>query len=169
MISVRRIIFTFFIVISLSFTVPDDKDSVSLNDRGMEELVKGNPSAAIDYFIKAISADPSQKHFYNNLASAYMRSGDYSKAEVYLKKSIALDENYARALSNMSITLFHLGRYRESYSFYLRSMKADPEYTEKRFEKNRVILFIKKFSDSRPEDKTLQKINNYLESEKDNN
>ena len=135
------------------------------NNRGMDELGKGNFSAAADYFLKAVSADPSQKHFYNNLASAYMRMGDYSKAEIYLKKSISLDKYYARALSNMSVTLFHLGRYRESYRYYLRSMKADPDYTGKRFERNRVILFIKNFSRSRPDDGTLKKINDYLDQD----
>jgi Tfp pilus assembly protein PilF len=167
MTSVHRIVLVLIILISMSFTVPDEKDATILNDRGLDELRNGKPALAAGLFLKAISIDPSRKYFYNNLASAYMRMGEYLKAELYLKKSIALDNNYARALSNMSVTLFHLGRYRESYSYYLQSLKADPEYTEKRFEKNRVVKFIKKFSGSRPEDKTLKRINEYLDSGED--
>lgn len=167
MFSARRVLFILLIVLSMSFTVHDESDPAYLNDRGMEELVNGNPSAAAEFFLKAIYADPAQKHFYNNLASAYMRMNEYLKAEIYLKKSITLDKNYARALSNMSVTLFHLGRYREAYSYYLLSMKADPEYTEKRFEKSRVVLFIKNFSRNRPDDKTIKKLNDYFESDKE--
>jgi Tfp pilus assembly protein PilF len=130
----------------------------------MDELRGNNPAKAAEFFLKAIAIDPGRKHFYNNLAAAYMRMGEYSKAEEYLKISLSLDSNYARALSNMSVTLFHLGRYKESYKYYLLTKKADREYSEKRFEKKRVSSFINRLSEDKPEDEDLKKIKEYMQS-----
>jgi len=143
------------------------ENSSTFNQKGMDELYAGHPDRAAEFFIKAIAIDPGKKHYYNNLASAYMRMGEYLKAEEHLKKSLQLDSNYARALSNMSVTLFYLGRYRESYNYYLLTKKADREYTEKRFEKNRVSSVIKKLSDEKPDDEDLKKIKEYMDSDTD--
>jgi len=131
----------------------------------MEELRNNHPDKAAEYFVQAISIDPKQKHFHNNLAAAYMRLGEYAKAEEHLKISLELDGGYARALSNMSVTLFHLGRYRESYHYYLLTQKADSVYSEKRFEKKRVSSYIKKLSEGKPEDEELKRIKDYMESD----
>lgn len=141
------------------------EDSLSFNRKGMTELNCDRPDMAAEFFLKAISADPGKKHYYNNLAVAYMRMGEYLKAEEQLKMSLQLDGNYARALSNMSVTLFHLGRYGESYRYYFLSMKSDSKYTEKRFEKGRVASFIDKLSAAKPGDYRLKKIKEYFESE----
>ena len=144
-------------------------DSSSLNQKGIDELRADHPAKAAEFFLQAIAADPNQKHYYNNLASAYMRMGKYQEAEEQLKISLRLDSSYARALSNMSVTLFHLGRYRESYNYYLLTKKADREYSEKRFEKKRVSSVIKKLSEEKPEDEELKKIKEYMESDADGN
>ncbi len=158
----------------LAFSLPvyaDDSSSESassassFNQKGIDELRAGNPGIAVEFFLKAISLDAGQKHYYNNLGAAYMRLAEYSKAEEQLKKSLAIDGNFATALSNMSVTLFHLGRYRESYAYYRLSKKADSEYTEKRFDKNRVSSVVKRMSDEKPDDEELKRIKEYMESE----
>lgn len=139
-------------------------NSSSLNQKGMEELRNNRPDIASEYFIQAISADPKQKHYHNNLAAAYMRLGKYAKAEEHLKRSLELDGSYARALSNMSVTLFHQRRYIESYNYYLLAKKADSEYSKKRFSKERVSSYIKKLSDGKPEDAELKRIKDFVDS-----
>jgi len=143
----------------------DAEDSSSYNQKGMNELYGNHPGKAAEFFMQAISIDPAQKIYYNNLAAAYMRLEEYSKAEEQLKISLKFDCNYARALSNMSVTLFHLGRYKESYNFYRLSKKADSEYTRKRFDKNRVSSIIKKTSDAKPDDEELKSIRLYMKLE----
>ncbi len=141
------------------------EDSSSLNRKGMDELRANHPDKAVEFFSKAISIDPGQKHYHNNLAAAYMRLNDYSKAEEQLKLSLLIDGNFATALANMSVTLFHLGRYKESYDYYRLAKKADSEYTEKRFNKKRVLSAVKKTSDEKPDDAELKRIMEYMESE----
>jgi Flp pilus assembly protein TadD len=130
----------------------------------MKELRSNNPYKAAEYFIQAISADPKQKYYYNNLAAAYIRLGEFVKAEEHLKKALELDGSYARALSNMSVTLFHQGRYLESYNYYLLTKKSDSEYSKKRFNKKRVSSYIKKLSEDNPEDTELKRIKDFVES-----
>jgi tetratricopeptide (TPR) repeat protein len=142
-------------------------DHAGLNRKGLEQLEQNSPGRAAVFFLRAISADPSRKHYYNNLGSAYIRMGEYAKAEENLKKALALDANYARALSNMSVALFHLRRYRESYHYYQLAKKADSGYAGERFEKKKVASFIRKLSASRPSDDELKKINEYMDSGKD--
>jgi tetratricopeptide (TPR) repeat protein len=131
----------------------------------MEELQSNHPDKAAEYFIQAIAVDSKQKHYYNNLAAAYLRLGEYKKSEEHLNKALELDGSYARALSNMSVTLFHQGRYIESYNYYILAKKADSEYSKKRFNKKRVSLYIKKLSQGKPEDTALKRINDYIESD----
>lgn len=157
-------IFFYSVLFAVSLNAVVESSS-SLNQKGMEELRSNHPDKAAEYFLRAITVDSKQKHYHNNLAAAYMRLREYAKAEECLKKSIELDSGYARALSNMSVTLFHLGRYRESYHYYLLTKKADSEYSEKRFEKKRVSLYIKKLSEVKPEDTELKKIKEYMESD----
>jgi len=138
----------FSAAVLLFFQHAGAEDSSSFNRKGMFELNSNHPDRAVEYFLQAITADPGQKHFYNNLA----------------KVSLQLDNNYARALSNMAVTLFHLGRYGESYKYYLSAMGADPGYSEKRFDKKRVFHYIKKLSAEKPQDKKLKRIKDYMES-----
>ena len=161
----RRCGVIIFSAVLLLVSIPAGaEDSSSFNRKGMDELRANHPDKAVEFFLKAISIDPGQKHYHNNLAAAYMRMGEYSKAEEQLKLSLQLDSNYARALSNMSVTLFHLGRYRESYSYYQAAKKADSEYSKERFDRKRVSSFIKKLSDEKPDDEDLKKIKEYIES-----
>lgn len=138
-------------------------DSSYYNQKGIDELRGNSPAKAAEYFLRAISIDPSKKHYHNNLAAAYMRLGEYPKAEECLKNSLKLDPKFAKALSNMSVALFHMGRYRESYRYYQLSRSADREYTDKRFESSRVSSAIGKISSDKPEDRELKLIKEYVD------
>lgn len=161
----RYIIYVLFLYIM--FIIPlrvSAEDSSSLNTRGLNELRSNNAVKAVELFLRAVSADPKQKHYHNNLAAAYMRLGEYAKAEEHLKRSLELDSNYARALSNMSVTLFHLGRYRESYKYYILTKESDKDYAAQRFDKKKVSSYIKKLSEGKPDDEDLKKIKAYIDS-----
>jgi len=135
-----------------------------LNRKGMQELAAGNNSSAAEYFRIAITADPSKKNYYNNLAASYMRMNDYNNAEQQLNIAIAIDPGYTKALSNMSVVLFKTGRYREAYEYYMRAKKTDPTYASERFEKHRVLARLKEQSKRNPDDHNLKKIILQIES-----
>ena len=136
-----------------------------LNSMGMQELSAGNNDTAAGYFRKAITADPSKKNYYNNLAAAYIRMNDYYDAEQQLAVALTIDPYYTKALSNMSVVLFKTGRYRESYEYYIRAKKSDPSYTTERFGKSRVLLRLKEESRRNPDDKNLKRIILQIESD----
>jgi tetratricopeptide (TPR) repeat protein len=154
----------FFLVLVIIPITGKTEDSSFYNQKGLNELQINNPKGAVDFFIQAISIDPSQKHYYNNLGAAYIRLGEYDKAEINLKKSLNLDAAYVKALANMSVALFHLGRYRESYSYYIQSKRIDGKYIRERFDKARVSSSIKKMSVEKPDDAELKEIRKYLDS-----
>ncbi len=134
-----------------------------LNQRGMEELKSGNNAAAVDYFKKAIEKDPSRKHYYNNLAAAYMRMEDYGPAEQQLLLAIAIDPLYTRALSNMAVLCFKTGRYREAYGYYKKAKESNPEYTAERFDREKTLKRLRELSEKNPDDENLKKMIRYLE------
>jgi len=155
----------FFLVLVFIPITGKTEDALFYNQKGLDELRSNNLTGAVDFFTRAIAIDPSQKHYYNNLAAAYIRLGKYNKAEENLKKSLSLDSNNAKALSNMSLTLFYLGKYRESYDYYTKSKKVDSKYTKKRFNKERMSSSVNKMSIERPDDEELKKIKKYLDSD----
>jgi tetratricopeptide (TPR) repeat protein len=154
----------FFLVLAVAPLNVNADDSSSYNQKGLNELQIDNLEAASGFFLQAISIDPSQKHYYNNLAAAYIRLREYAKAEESLKKALSIDANYVKALANMSVALFHLGRYMESYNYYIKSKRIDNKYIEGRFDKERISSSIKKMSLERPDDKELKKIRKYIDS-----
>ena len=159
--------FLLAVLITLPAASAAERESApELNKKGLYFLENGDPASASRYFIRAISIDPSNKYYCNNMGASLMRRGDYAAAEKFLQHAIALDPYYARALSNMSVALFHLGRYRESYGYYLRSKKTDSGYTESRFERGRVEKVIRGLSRKSPGDSRLKKILEHLEKER---
>lgn len=160
-------VFLFAVFVSLTAVeAAEGGTAPELNKKGLYYLENGDPVSASGYFIRAISIDPSNKYYCNNMGASLMRRGDYAAAEKFLQHAIALDPYYARALSNMSVALFHLGRYRESYGYYLRSKKTDSGYTESRFERGRVEKVIRGLSRKSPGDSRLKKILEHLEKER---
>lgn len=155
----------FIILLSLPASAGEGLPAQEFNKTGMICLENGDNEAASFYFMRAISVDPSNKYYCNNMAVSLMRRGDYEGAEKFLFHAIEIDQGYTRALSNMAVTLFHLGRYLESYSYYIRSLNSDRGYTESRFEKGKVEAVIKKLSEDKPQDKNLKRILEYLGSE----
>lgn len=136
----------------------------SLNSKGMHELEAGNNRAAAEYFLQAIKSDPSKKNYYNNLAAAYIRIRDYSRAEQLLSMAITLDPNYAKALANMSVEMFRTGRYKKAYEYYKRAEQSDPAYTGERFRKKRVLARLKEEAKSNPDDHSLKIMIKQIES-----
>jgi Tfp pilus assembly protein PilF len=128
------------------------------NQRGLNSLAAGDYGRAEDNFRSAIAMDPGIRHYYNNLAAAYMKQGKYEEAHKFLIRCLSMDKGNARALSNMAVTSFRLFRFREAYGYYRRAMAADRENTGKRFEKGRVISQIRKMITDDPENKSLVEI-----------
>ncbi len=113
------------------------------NTMGLRSLEKREYEKAEEFFLLAIENNPAVKYYHNNLAAVYMKRGDYNSAYTSLNRCIAIDGNFVKALANMAVTAFRLNRYLESYNYYKKALRADPVYTRKRFEKNRVVKYLR--------------------------
>lgn len=144
-----RIVLSAVIAFSLSGTTTgmtandERKDAGYYNSLGLRYLQKREYERAAKFFLLAIEKNPGVKYYHNNLASVYMKLGDYNRAYEVLGRCIDIDGGYTKALANMAVTAFRLNRYLESYIYYNRALKADPVYTRKRFEKNRVVRYLR--------------------------
>lgn len=137
--------FAFYLSLSLTGRPEkaDKNTAEHYNILGLRLLKKSKYHKAEEYFLMAIEKNPTVKYYHNNLAAVYMKRGDYNRAYASLNRCISIDGNYVKALANIAITAFRLSRYLESYAYYKRALKADPVYTRKRFEKNRVMKYLR--------------------------
>ena len=142
----------------------EHRTAAELNSLGMQELEAGNNTAAAVYFRQAIELEPAEKHYYNNMAAACIRTGDFASAEKYLLIALNMDPAYTRALSNMAVVMFRTGRYSEAYKYYNLAKKSDPGYAAQRFERKKVLLRLKELSAENPGDRNLKRIILYIES-----
>jgi tetratricopeptide (TPR) repeat protein len=164
------IFLSFIITLSLSGELTgraknsDRKSAGYYNRMGLRSLEKGEYGKAEEYFLLAIENNPAVKFYYNNLAAVYMKRGDYNSAYASLNRCIAIDGSYAKALANMTVTTFRLNRYLESYTYYKKALKADPVYTKKRFEKNRVVRYLRLLPDSKQENSGFSDVVKFIEN-----
>ncbi len=164
-----RIVIAITIVFSFSGnttgrTVKEErKDAGYYNSLGLRYLHKREYEKAVKFFLLAIDKNPGVKYYHNNLAAVYMKLGDYHRAYEVLGRCIIIDAGYTKALANMAVTAFRLNRYLESYTYYNRALKADPVYTRKRFEKNRVVRYLRLLPQPEGENSGFSEALKYIE------
>jgi len=75
---------------------------------------------AIDFYKRAIEADPSIASAYNGLAVAYRFAGKNDLAVSYWKKAIEVKPDFANAYINLGITLINLGQKERALEYLIR-------------------------------------------------
>ena len=135
-----------------------------LNDTGFEMLKMKRYNEAEKLFMLAIIKNPTVGYYYNNLSVVYMNQYRYDKAYNNLLTAISIDPDNIKALSNMAITCFQMYRFVEAYRYYIKAQRTDKEYTEKRFEKSKVIEKIEEIMIKKPDNKKIKLILNYLKT-----
>ncbi len=164
-----RIVLSAVIAFSLSGsttgrTVKDErKDAGYYNSLGLRHLQKREYEKAVKFFLLAIDKNPGVIYYHNSLAAVYMKLEDYDRAYEVLGRCIDIDAGYTKALANMAVTAFRLNRYLESYIYYNRALKADPVYTRKRFEKNRVVRYLRLLPHPEGENRGFSEALKYIE------
>ncbi len=126
------------------------QSGLALNYMGLFASALGNYEDACDYYtksidiLKAIGSDQDNNVgiIAGNLGSAYLDSGDYSKAEEYLKLSV--DKLLKSSLTedneeDIILSLFDLSNayfYQEKYDDAIKTMKTLIEYEKKCYGEN---------------------------------
>lgn len=107
---------------------PDDREV--LNAIGIIYLLYFDDTAkAVDFFEKAVKADPNYSEAYNNLGFAYEKLGQFDKAIPFYKKAVAnlLYSTPEKAYISMGNSYYRLGKYEDAISSYKNAVNRAPE------------------------------------------
>lgn len=95
--------------------------------KGTDLLVKGDPAASVEHFLKAIELAPSSYRPYHNLALAYLRLGQLDQAAADFQKSIDLTKGaFAPSLFGLSMILYKRAEFFDAKLLAERGLDADP-------------------------------------------
>ncbi len=87
------------------------------NNKGVDELSKGNAPAAEIYFKQALAADPTTVSVWINYGAARLHVGDLKEAEKYFRKALELKPNSPAAMSNLANVCESTGRLKEAQRY----------------------------------------------------
>jgi len=88
---------------------------IKLNDnvlvqRGLDYYNNKNYQKAIEFFKKALEANPNSFEAMNNIGACYYMLGDYDNAEYWFSKAINAKIDYIQAYSNLAYVLIQKGK-----------------------------------------------------------
>lgn len=96
---------------------PTKPDWRIISARGTVLAKKGQYSAALPYYNRALALAPGETSVLNNLALAHMMNGDAKSAEMMLRDAVGKGGPHAsKARQNLALALGVQGRYNESTS-----------------------------------------------------
>ncbi len=100
--------------------------AIDFYDQGNEHLEKDLPKA-IEFYDKAIQANPGLVLAWNNKGYALNQLEKFEEAIPVLVEAIKLDRTLVIALNNFGDSLQGLGKYEEAIATYKESLKLEPE------------------------------------------
>ncbi len=107
---------------------PDDREV--LNAIGIIYLLYFDDTAkAIEFFEKAVKADPNYSEAYNNLGFAYEKLGQFDKAISFYKKAVSnlLYSTPEKAYISMGNSYYRLGKYEDAISSFKNAVNRAPD------------------------------------------
>ena len=107
---------------------PELPDAGSLHvfiGRSWQEL--GDPSAALQWFERAVRIDPLNPKALEPLAMAYFQERRYEEALSLYRTLQEVRPDSARAHSNVGAALYHLGRLHEALQSFERALALEPD------------------------------------------
>ena len=82
-------------------TTDKTKRAETLDGLGLVYDKRGNVDRAMEYYKRAIAADPEYAYAYNNLGVAYEKKGMVPQATYYYKRALAKNPNMPNARKNL--------------------------------------------------------------------
>lgn len=101
----------------------DRRQSLTLNEKGLQQYRNKELNKALDYFIRAADADPSYSEASNNAGFVLYRLGNYKESVDWLEKTTLLDPKRAISWLNLGDSYAKLGQKdnaRQAYETYLK-------------------------------------------------
>jgi len=126
-----------FILVHINFyrILPLNGFAQSYYRLGIIYEAKGNPTAALADYRKALELDPSIVPAHVNLGILLSRQGKYGEAEQELRDAVRRDPSYDKALYNLGLVYADTGRNDSVLVLMDRALAANPGYTLARLAK----------------------------------
>lgn len=101
-----------------------------VNDRMFQQALaaqqRGDFIAARDFYIRALSANPSNSEALNNLGAVHRSLGNLKLAEDAYRRALDIDPRFAAAWSNLAVVLDAQGKRQEATAALQESLRLDP-------------------------------------------
>jgi stress-induced-phosphoprotein 1 len=105
----------------------DPAKGAEAKERGNTAFRDGNFGVAISEYEEAVKRDPTNAAYYNNLAAALLKVGDFNGAKSNVTKSLDLDKNYVKAWAKKGDIEFFMKEYHKAMDSYRKGLQLDPE------------------------------------------
>ncbi len=106
----------------------DRKTAASIHlHMGVLSSAKGDPSAALDHYRKAVSSDPELFQAWNNLGLVLVKKRKWEEAEQCLKKASAARPGYVSPHMNLGLLAIQMRKPGEAERHLEKAMELDPQ------------------------------------------
>ncbi|MEK9968971.1 MAG: tetratricopeptide repeat protein [Ferrovibrio sp.] len=106
------------------------REANRFNDQALQSHAAGRADEAVSLLRMAITLNPAQPLYHNNLGELLRLQGQTDLAMASLDEAIRLNPNYAEAHSNRGNLLRQLGRGDEATIEYRTALKLKPEFVD---------------------------------------
>jgi tetratricopeptide (TPR) repeat protein len=102
--------------------------AVDLYNKGFTNLIKGNYTAALDFFNQSISADPKYTRSWIERGSVLVKLNRTSEAIASYDSALALENNLAIVWNSRGEALMTLGNFTEARNSFDKALQFAPDY-----------------------------------------
>lgn len=117
---------------------------------GLTNYFMGNFKEAVSLYRQALSINPSSPEYFNNIAAAYAKLGEWDNVILYSQKAIEIPSypNPEFAYYNIGAAYFNIGRYKEAAEALKKSIQKDPEYKETHLLLAKALIKLKNYNEA---------------------
>jgi len=80
-----------------------------------------NLDKAIEYYSKAVTAEPKNEQYVENLAVTLMESGNLKKEEKYIRQLLKINPNHFNAWNELGVLAYKKAKYNEAVDYYQKA------------------------------------------------
>jgi tetratricopeptide (TPR) repeat protein len=129
-------------------------------NKGNEYFKAQKYSEAIEWYTKAVNADPNNETLYSNRAASYSACNKNAEALADAEKCVALKPTWVKGHFRKGIALCKLGRYDEAVAAYAKSLEIEPTNKDIQAKYNEARDLMKREAES----KSVTKVTDPLEA-----
>ena len=142
----------------------EPKSAEVLNLLGVVYSRLGNHDSGIKLISQAISINPSNSAYYNNLAKVCRENRDFKEAIPHYQQALKLDKDNIYAHNGLGLIFYEQNRLYEAIACYKNALKINPNHVESLNNMGLVLHKLKSFEDAIKCFKHVLKINpNYVQ------